>query len=352
MAFLEYSNVGITAMAACVPKKVLYNKDLDHLMAKETIDKMISTIGIKEKRYAHKSVTSSDLCFKAADQLLIDNDIDRESIDMVIFLSMTPDYIMPPTSSLLQHRLQLPEDTACLDLSMACSGFVYSLSTAFAYASIPGVDRVLLLVGETMSKLVSPLDRVNFPLYGDAGTACLIEKGSFGKSYFKLAAGGYGEKEVLVPHGGFRNMITAESLEMKEREEGNSRRDCDITMDGMSTFNHAIKAIPQEIKSLLSMSHMDKDQIDYLVSHQANKFMIDFIIKRMKFDPGKVPFCISKYGNTSAASIPLTIVSELQNEMKCENKMLISAIGAGWSLGNAVLSNKQISISNVTEYEI
>ena len=352
MAFLEYCNVGITAMAACVPSKIIYNKDLDHLMPKETIDKMIATIGIKEKRYADKNVTSSDLCFKAAEQLITDNNIDRETIDMVLFLSMTPDYIMPPTSSLLQHRLQLPEDTACLDLSMACSGFVYSLSTAFAYASIPGVDRILLLVGETMSKLVSSKDRVNFPLYGDAGTACLIEKGNFGKSYFKLAAGGYGEKEVLVPHGGFRNIMTAESLELKEREGGNSRRDCDITMDGMATFNHAIKAIPKEIKSLLLKSDTEKEQIDYLVSHQANKFMIDFIIKRMKFDPSKVPFCISKYGNTSAASIPLTIVSELQNEMKRKNKMLISAIGAGWSLGNAVLSNEQINVSTITEYEI
>jgi len=350
MAIIKFKNVGITAISACVPKKVISNYDLGYMMSKETMEKMVNSIGVKEKRFVEKDVTTSDLCFKAAKKLMDDNEIDPKSIDMLLFLTLTPDYIMPPTSSILQHRLGLPEQTACLDLSLACSGFVYSLSTAFAYASSQGINRVLLLVGETMSKLANPRDRVNFPLYGDAGTACLVEKGDFKESVFLLTAGGQGEKEVLVPHGGFRNPITAESLVDKEREEGNFRRDADITMDGMATFNHAVTAIPKQVKQLMKEIEISADEVDYLVSHQANKFMINFIVKRLKFDPNKVPFCIEKYGNTSAASIPLTIVSELQGKLDEEKKIILSAIGAGWSIGNAYLTTKNVKVSDIIEY--
>ena len=350
MAIIKFKNVGITAISACVPKKVISNYDLGYMMSKETMEKMVNSIGVKEKRFVEKDVTTSDLCFKAAKKLMDDNEIDPKSIDMLLFLTLTPDYIMPPTSSILQHRLGLPEQTACLDLSLACSGFVYSLSTAFAYASSQGINRVLLLVGETMSKLANPRDRVNFPLYGDAGTACLVEKGDFKESVFLLTAGGQGEKEVLVPHGGFRNPITAESLVDKEREEGNFRRDADITMDGMATFNHAVTAIPKQVKQLMKEIEISADEVDYLVSHQANKFMINFIVKRLKFDPNKVPFCIEKYGNTSAASIPLTIVSELQGKLDEEKKIILSAIGAGWSIGNAYLTTKSVKVSDIIEY--
>ncbi len=350
MAVLRFNKVGITAISACVPKNVISNYDLGYMMPKETIIKMVDSIGIKEKRFVDKHVTSSDLCFKAATKLMEDNDINPESIDMLLFLTLTPDYIMPPTSSILQHRLGLPEQTACLDLSLACSGFVYSLSTAFAYASSRGINRVLLLVGETMSKLANPRDRVNFPLYGDAGTACLVEKGDFEESIFLLTAGGQGEKDVFVPHGGFRNQITADSLIDKEREDGNYRRDVDITMDGMATFNHAVTAIPKQVKQLMKEADISADDVDYLVSHQANRFMVDFIVKRLKFDTKKVPFCIEKYGNTSAASIPLTIVSELNGKLDEKKKILLSAIGAGWSIGNAFITTKCVKVSDIIEY--
>ena len=350
MAIIKFKNVGITAISACVPKKVISNADLKHLMPKETVEKMIKTTGIKEKRFAEKDVCSSDLCFKAAQKLIKDNNVASSSIDMLLFLSLTPDYIMPPTSSLLQHRLGLPSDTACLDLSLACSGFVYALSTAYAYASMSGVDKVLLLVGETMSKLTNRRDRVNSPLYGDAGTACLVEKGNYKDSIFLLSAGGEGEHDVKVPHGGFRNILTADSLIDKIRENGNFRRDVDITMDGMATFNHAVSAVPKQLKQLMKEANISADDVDYLVSHQANKFMINFIVKRMKFDKSKVPFCIENYGNTSAASIPLTIVSELAEKLANEKKILLSAIGAGWSFGTAYITTKNIKVSSIIEY--
>lgn len=350
MATIRFKNVGITAIAACVPPKVFSNYDLGYMVPEETIEKLVSSIGIKEKRIADQDVCSSDLCYKAAKKLMDDNNVDPSSIDMLLFLTLTPDYITPPTSSILQHRLGLPNTTAGLDMSLACSGFVYALSTAFAYASMPGIDRILVLVGETMSKLANPRDKVNFPLYGDAGTACLVEKGDFKESVFVLTVDGEGENIVKIPHGGFRYSLTADSLVDKEREEGNYRRDIDITMDGLDTFNHAVNAIPKQVKHLMKEANITADDVDYLVSHQANKFMIDFIIKRLKFDPAKAPFCLSKYGNTSCASIPLTIVSELEGKLNGEKKILLSAIGAGWSFGTAFMTTKDVKVSPIIEY--
>ncbi len=350
MAIFRYNDVGMTAIAACVPSKRVSNRNLTSVMRQEEVDKLIGSIGIEERRHADADVTSSDLCFKAADKLLIDNDIDRDTIDMLLFLTLTPDYVSPPTSCVLQHRLGLPESCATMDISLACSGFIYGLSTAYAYASLPSVNRVLLLVGETMSKLANPRDMVNYPLYGDAGTACLVEKGDFGEATFLLTSDGAGEKSVIVPARGFRNPLTVDSLTDKEYENGNMRRDIDITMDGIDTFNHAIRVIPKQAKALMQECGINQDDVDYLVSHQANKMMIDFIVKRLKFDTSKVPFSIAKFGNTSCASVPLTIVSELYDKLEGTKRLLMTSIGSGWSYASAYLNTNDLKISPVFDY--
>jgi len=350
MAVLKFKNVGMTAISACVPKGVSRNRDLIGIMPEKDVEKLIASTGIVEKRIAEPQVTSSDLCYRAAKQLFEDNNIDSQSVDMLIFLTLTPDYVSPPTSCVLQHRLGLPESCMAIDMKLACSGFIYALSTAFAFASTPTINRVLVLVGETMSKITGPQDMVNFPLYGDAGTACLVEKGDFSESTFLMTSDGAGEKSVIVPYRGFRNSLTAENLIPTEREGGNYRRDIDITMDGIDTFNHAIRVIPRQVKELLKAAQITVDDIDYLVSHQANKLMIDFIVKRLKIDTSKVPFCLEKYGNTSCASIPLTIVSELGNSMEGRKRLLMSAIGAGWSYGTAYLDTVNLKVSKIIEY--
>ena len=192
MATIKFHGVGIKAMSACVPPDVVYNKDLGYLIPEEEIEKVIDNIGVVERRIAADDVTASDLCYKAACQLMADNDIDPASIDVLLFMSQTPDYRIPATSCLLQHRLGLPRETMCMDISLGCSGYLYALSTAFAYASMEGVNRVLLLDGETFSKIVNRRDKVDWPLYGDAGTATLIEKGDYGDSTFMLYTDGSG----------------------------------------------------------------------------------------------------------------------------------------------------------------
>lgn len=336
-------------MSACVPPGVVDNRDLGYLIPEEEIDKTINNIGIEQRRIADVDVTASDLCYKAARQLMDDNGIDPASIDVLLFMSQTPDYRIPATSCLLQHRLGLPRETMCFDISLGCSGYLYALSTAFAYASMQGINRVLLLDGETFSKIVNRRDKVDWPLYGDAGTATLVEKGDYGTSTFMLNTDGSGE-DVLKVHAGMRHPITADSCVEREREDGNIRTELEVFMDGMDVFNFAISKVPKSIKLLLQQTNRTIDDVDYLVFHQANRFMMDFFVKKLKISPEHVPYCIGKYGNTSSASVPLTIVSELAGKLDGEHTVVMSAFGAGLSWGSAMVAMRDCKISPVFDY--
>jgi len=336
-------------MAACVPQKIAYNKDLTNIMSEEEVEKMISSVGIHERRICDDNVFASDLCYKAAKKLMVDNNIAPESIDMLLFISQGADYRIPATSCILQHRLGLSKDCAAMDLSLGCSGFVYALSAAMAYASMPGINRVLLLDGEAFSKIVNTEDKVNVPLYGDAGTATLLEKGDFGESCFILHTDGSGEDAVKIPDG-MRNPVTAESVIVTEREDGNKRDNLQVYMDGMEVFNFAIKVVPKGVKEIMKVTGRELDSIDYLVFHQSNKFMTDFFVKKLKFNSDKVPYCIDRFGNTSSASVPLTIVSELQGKLKEPTDVVMCGFGAGLSWGTALVNFKGCKISDLIEY--
>lgn len=350
MAIIKYHGVGIKAMSACVPKQVYHNTDLGYLIPEDEIEKTINSIGIRERRIAADDVCASDLCYVAAKQLMEENGIASDSIDVLLFMSQTSDYRIPATSPILQNRLGLSKDTCCLDLTLGCSGYVFALSTAFAYASMEGVNRVILLDGETFSKIVNKRDRVDWPLYGDGATATLIEKGDYGESLFLLKTDGSGEDAVKIPGGGMRNRTTVESLKETEREEGNIRNDLEVYMDGMDVFNFAMRVVPKSIKEVAKLENISLDDIDWLVFHQANKFMTDFFVKRLKFNPDKVPYCIHKFGNTSSTSVPLTIVSELENKLKKGDRVMMSGFGAGLSWGTATMIMNDCNISHITEY--
>lgn len=337
-------------MSACVPQKIISNRDLGYLIPESDIEKTIDNIGIEERRVVDDDVCASDLCYKAAKRLMEDNDIDPKSIDVLLFMSQTSDYRIPATAPILQYRLGLAKETACLDLSLGCSGYVYALSTAFAYASMDGVNRVLLLDGETFSKIVNKRDKVDWPLYGDGATATLVEKGVFQPSTFILQSDGAGENAVKIFGGGMRNPVNSDSVIEREREEGNIRNDLEIYMDGMDVFNFAMSVVPKGVKEIAKVTGTTLDDIDWLVFHQANKFMTDFFAKRLKFNMEKVPYCIQKYGNTSSTSVPLTIVSELYGKMKDGDRVVMCGFGAGLSWATARVVFNGCKISQVVEY--
>lgn len=350
MAVLRFKNIGISAISACVPQSVERNVDLDYLIPELEIAKVIDSIGIKERRIADKDVCSSDLCFKAAEKLIEDNDIDKASIDALIFVSQTSDYHQPASSCILQDKLGLSKSTICFDVNLACSGFVYGLSIAYSFASQQGCNKVLLLVGETMSKVVSNNDKESKPLFGDAGTATLVEKGEFGDAVFSLNSDGSGAEVMMIPVGGFRNPSSAAAFEEEEDTNGNRRNGYQFRMDGMEVFNFGMREEPRDIKNLLKETGTTMDDIDLLIYHQANKFMTDFFTKRLKFTTEKTPYCLERFGNTSSASIPLTIVLELHDKYPLRKKVILSGFGAGLSWGSVLLDLSGCKISNLIEY--
>ena len=334
-------------MSACVPKHTVSNSELLNIMPADEVEKVIKSVGIKERRVCDTNTTASDLCYEAAKKLIEDNAIDPASIDMVLFMSQCGDYRIPATACILQHRLGLSKDCSAMDLSLGCSGYVYALSTAMAFASNDGINRVLLLDGESFSKIVNPLDKVNLPLYGDAGTATLIEKGNFEESIFILRTDGSGKDSVKVPDGGMRNPVTEDSIIVTEREDGNFRNNLQVFMDGMEVFNFAIRVVPKGVKEMLTLTQNTLDDISHIVFHQSNRFMTDFFVKKLKAEPQKIPYCIDRFGNTSSASIPLTIVSELYN--KKVGGVLLCGFGAGLSWGTAFVELDKCKISELIE---
>lgn len=349
MADLSFKGVEVIGIASAVPENIHDNRDLTSLLPEDELEKVISNIGVRQRRIASKSTTSVDLCIAAAKHLLSEMKVEKDEINMVLFLSQTPDHVIPASSPFIQNELGLPTSTACIDLSLACSGYVYALSTAFSYAQTSGVGKVLLLVGEVFSKIVSREDRVNWPLYGDGGTATLISRTiNNKKSTFSLFSDGSGFKSILIPDGGSRLPISKESLCVTERENGNKRSDTQLYMDGLEVFNFTLRNVPKSVKHQLNVRGISIDDIDRYYFHQANQFMIDFFVKKLKIDSTKVFNSISKFGNVSSASIPITM-SQNVGVIEDERIMLIG-FGAGLSWASTIIDVGSLSVKGCINY--
>ncbi len=352
MALISYENVGITALAGCVPKTIIdnYHYDLD-IFPEEDVRKVVDKIGVYERRFADEKTCSSDLCYAAAEQLISDNDINRDEIDLVVFVSQTSDYRMPATAILLQHRLKLPMSTIAFDVNLGCSGFLFGLSIVYSFMEKQGLRKALLLNGETRSKVYNRRDRRSAFIFGDAGVAALIEPDEkFGKSHFSLNTDGSRGDLIMIPGGGYRNMSSLETLREKVVDEyGNIRCDENGYMNGDDVFNFVIVEIPKDIKRLMAASGEDIQTMDYYVFHQANTFINNFIAKKMKLDKTKIPWSIHKYGNTSSVSVPLTIISELHDKMEGHKKLMMSAFGVGMAWATAIVPFEGCKISKIVE---
>lgn len=351
MAILSYKGVGIKAMAAAVPHHVIHNYEYTEFFPKEQVKEVVDKVGVFERRFADEKTCSSDLCYAAAEKLFSDNDVNREEIDLLIFISQTPDYRMPATSITLQHRLGLSNSCIAFDINLGCSAFMYSLSVAFGMMQTGKIRKALILDGETRSKVYSPRDRRSAFIFGDGGVAALIEcDEKFGTSYFSLNSDGSRADLIMIPAGGYRKMSSAETVVEKVIDEyGNMRSEEQGYMNGADVFNFVIREIPRDIKKTLAYAGMSADSFDYIVFHQANNFINSFIAKKMKLDTAKIPSTIAKYGNTSSVSVPLTIVSELKDRLNGSKNLLLSAFGVGMTWATGIVPFVDCRISDIVE---
>lgn len=353
MALLEYNNIGISGMAAAVPAFKINNYEYTQYFPAEDVKDVVDKIGVKERRFATGNMCASDLCFAAAEKLIADMNLDRSEIDVLLFVSQTPDYRMPATSVILQDRLKLSPQTLAFDISLGCSGFIYGLSVVYAFMQQHGLRKALLLDGETRSKVYSAKDRKTAFLFGDAGVAAIIEKNDcFGKSSFSLNSDGSRESLIKINAGGYRNPSSVETLQEKVVDEyGNIRSEEHGYMNGPDVFNFVIREIPKDIKRLMETSETTDAMIDYYIFHQANSYINDYMLKKLKLDAAKVPSTIEKYGNTSSVSIPLTIVSELQDQLKSQKKLLLCGFGVGLTWASALINLEHCHISDIVELD-
>lgn len=353
MALLSFEGVGISAMSAAVPTRVIKNRNYTEFFTSEEAKAIVEKTGIEERRFADATTCSSDLCFAAAEKLFADNNINKEDVELLVFISQTPDYRMPATSVTLQHRLGLPNNTIAFDITLGCSAFLYGLSVVYGMMERSGLKKALLLDGETRSKVYSPRDRRSAFLFGDGGVAALIERDpKYGKSTFSLNSDGSRANLIMIPAGGYRKMSSAETVVEKVVDEyGNMRSEEQGYMMGGDVFNFVIREIPRDIKNTLAKVEKTVDDFDYIVFHQANNFINSYIMKKMKMDATKIPSTIAKFGNTSSVSVPLTIVSELKDKLGGKKEVLLSAFGVGMTWATGVLQFADCKISDIVEVE-
>ncbi len=351
MAIFSIPDIRIAGIAASVPKKEVSNRDYALLSEKEQ-ETFIKTVGVEKRRVADPGIATSDLSFEAAKKLLQGLEWDTEEIELLIFVSQSRDYLIPATAGILQNKLGLPKTCMALDISLGCSGYVYGLSVMGRMMSGGAIKKGLFLVGDVSTQNTSYKDKSTYPLFGDAGTATAMEYVAGAPDMaFNLQTDGSGYEAIIIPDGGIRNFASKDtSFEYEDIAEGISRNKFHIALNGVEVFNVSLREVAPNIRALLEYSGKELDGIDYFVTHQANKLMNESIRKKMKIDPEKYPYSIKNFGNTSSASIPLTIVTALQEEVRSRDlNILFSGFGVGLSWGSVVLKTDKIYCPGLIE---
>ncbi len=349
MALFTIDNVAIRGVSASVPNNKVYTKDLD-IFTQEEAETFIRTVGIESRYMAEATTCASDLCFHAAKKLLDDLKWRKEDIDILIFESVTADYRTPPTSSILQHRLDLPESCFTMDIPMGCCGFLYALAVGGRMMSSGTVHKALLLVGDTVTRISSPRDKSRVPLFGDCGTAIALEYDENAEQIvIDFYTAGKSFEALITPHSGFRHPVTPDSFEYEDFGNGIVRAPVHAIINGMDVFAFAIGKPPKSLVEMMNQYHLDKDKdIDYFLIHQANKMIVDRVVKKAKLDSTKVPMNLDRFANCGGASIPMLMVSEIQDELRTRPlSFMMSAFGLGLTWGTAIVKTTPMVVSDL-----
>lgn len=325
-------NVEIKGIACAVPERIVDNEVYYDVFGEESVRKFINMTGVKSRHVAMDEQCTSDLCYVAAKSLMGKLNWEPSSIDALILITQTPDYAVPATACVLQHRLGLSEDCIAFDINLGCSAYVYGLWEAATMISTQDISRVLLLVGDTSNFGINQNDSATAMIFGDGGTATALEK-TEGKDFkYFLKTKGSGYKCIMVPAGHARSRSQT-SMEASEFE---------LSMNGADVFNFTITDIPKALNAFMAKYSIDKNDVDMYVFHQANLFIIKHLTKKLGIPMEKVPVSIDRYGNTSGESIPLTLVDALGEDQSDDTiKLFLCGFGVGLSYGGVYLEIKK-----------
>lgn len=318
----------IAGIATTVPEKVIHNADLTELCSAQELRKIIGMVGIESRHVSDGQQCSTDLCFASAQDLIHQLDWNPASIDALIMVTQSPDYLLPSSSCLLHYRLGLNENCAAFDVGLGCSGWPYGLWLAHMLVASGQCRRVLMLHGETPSLFTNPKDRSTALLFGDAGSATAVEAdpGATAKWHYNLKTDGKGYDGLIIKAGGFRQRHSVDPA------------DYYVSMNGPKLFTFTSQQVPKLIQETLGQAEVNQDAIDYFVFHQANRFITRHIANKLQIDSNKVPSTIESYGNTGGVSVPLTITRAVQKIDNNPASFMALGYGVGLSWGSALFN--------------
>ena len=344
----SFNCANITGIATTIPAEVCNLRDFSAQWGEKEVEQIIAGTGVVCIHQAPTGMTTSDLCFASAQKLLLELDVDPKTIDGIVFVSQTPDYILPATSALLQNRLGLKNQIVAFDINYGCSGYVYGLLQAHMLIQSKMCQSVLVCAGDISTSMINPRDRALRMLFGDGGSATLVQAGT-DQHHFAVRTDGSGAKSLIIPAGGSRQPRNAETGIAKSAEDGNYRSAEDLYMDGIAVLFFALREVPEVIGEVLALAGWAKDEVNLYGLHQANRFMVEYLSKKMRLANHLVPFSCSEIGNIGPASIPALLSIEQQRRKQADQleKVVLCGFGVGFSVAAATLSLKNTQILDI-----
>jgi 3-oxoacyl-[acyl-carrier-protein] synthase-3 len=329
MALITTRAHRIRGIVTSVPPRRFDNLEDSTAFERGEVEKVVRMAGVRARYLAGDTICSSDLCVAAAKKLLAELKWEPETVDALLFVTQTPDYFLPSTCCLAHGQLGLSDRCAAFDIGLGCSGYPYGLSTAASMLQSPGVKRVLLLHGETPTRFSDQSDRAVALLFGDAGSATAIEASGpevADQWHFALHTDSAGWRDLLIEAGGFRDRFSA------------NRRQHFVEMNGPNVFNFTIKRVPALIDDTLTAAGLTRDQLDYIIFHQSNQFIMRHLFKKAQLPNGKMPMILDRFGSAGGPSVPLTITQgQLNRPQDRALKLLLLGYGVGLSWGSAMI---------------
>ncbi|PKP58767.1 3-oxoacyl-ACP synthase [Candidatus Atribacteria bacterium HGW-Atribacteria-1] len=329
--------VKITNIEYYLPEQILTNDQLAKQFPDWFPEKIEKKVGIKERHIVKEDETALDLALIAGKKIL--ENYDKDKIDFLLFCTQSPEYYLPSGACILQNKLGLREDIGAFDYNLGCSGFVYGLALAKSLITSRNATNILLITSETYTKYIHPKDKSNRTIFGDAAAATIIEKSEEEQiGEFALGTDGSGYKNLIVPNGGLRDKYDPNAKEIDDGS-GSIRTNNNLYMNGPEIFNFTIKAVPKVVSETLKKNNIILDKIDYVIFHQANKYMNEYLRKKIGIPEEKYYLNLLNTGNTVSATIPIAIRNSLDDGIIKEgDKVLLVGFGVGYSWGGTIIT--------------
>jgi 3-oxoacyl-[acyl-carrier-protein] synthase III len=329
----------VAAIRPALPLALLDNEQLASEYEGWSAAKIYAKTGIRTRHIAAPGECASDLAYCAAQKLIADERLDPSSVDFLLYCTQTPDYLLPTTACLLQHRLGLPMSCGALDFNLGCSGYIYGLGLAKALIESGQARTILLLTADTYSKLVNRADKSVRTLFGDGAAATLIvardEETLVGP--FVYGTDGAGAQNLIVPTGGMRRPVVAQA-ELVHDDSGNARTVNDLFMDGAEIFNFTLRMVPNAVEDLLTRARIGRESVDLFVFHQANAFMLDHLRRKLRIPAEKFVVAMEQVGNTVSSSIPIALhQAQEQGQLTPGALVMLVGFGVGYSWGATLI---------------